>query len=140
MRAKQIVRRLVQLPVFTGIAVVTLAIGIGATSAIFSVVDGVLVKPLPYPHSDQLIVLDHDAPGLNIKGIGMAPFLYFTYHDEARAFDRVAIWETARASVTGLAEPEQVNTIRVTDGVVPSLGVAPMIGRTFTPQDDSPGT
>ena len=140
MRLQLIVRRLVQMPVFTGIAVMTLAIGIGATSAIFTVVDGVLLKPLPYPDSDRLIVLDHDVLAFNLKGAGMAPFLYFTYRDEARAFDRVAIWQPARGSVTGLAEPEEVNTIRVTDGVLPSLGVAPTIGRAFTAQDDSPGT
>jgi len=140
MRLHQIVRRLVQMPIFTGIAVMTLAIGIGATSAIFTVVDGVLLKPLPYPDSDQLIVLDHDALGLNLKGAGMSPFLYFTYRDEARAFDRIGLWRNARASVTGLAEPEEVSTIRVSEGVVPSLGVAPMIGRAFSAQDDSPGT
>jgi len=67
MRLHHIVRRLLQLPVFTAVAVITLAIGIGANSAIFSVIEGVLLKPLPYPNPDDLVVLDHSAAGIGLK-------------------------------------------------------------------------
>ena len=95
MRLSHIVRRLLQLPVFTTVAVMTLAIGIGANSAIFSVIDGVLLKPLPYPNPDELVVLDHSAPGVSLKSAGAAPFLYFTYREDGRVFQDVAMW-TAR--------------------------------------------
>ncbi len=139
MRLNHIVRRLLQLPVFTGIAILTLAIGIGANAAIFSVVDGVLLKPLPYPKPDELFVLDHSAIGLNLHHAGAAPFLYFTYRDDGgRVFQDVAMWTGDAVTVTGLAEPEEVRAVDVTDGMLPMLGVKPVIGRLFTAQDDSP--
>ena len=139
MRLSQIFRRLIQLPVFTAVAVLTLAIGIGANAAIFSVIEGVLLKPLPYPNADELIVLDHTAAGLNIKSAGSAPFLYFTYREDGRVFQDVAMWTGDTVSVTGLAEPEEVRAVDVTDGLLPMLGAIPSLGRLFTKQDDSPG-
>ena len=139
MRLHHIVRRLLQLPVFTSIAVVTLAIGIGANSAIFSVIEGVLLKPLPYPNPDELVVLDHTAAGLGLQHTGAAPFLYFTYREEGRVFGDVAMWQTDTESVTGLAEPEEVQSIVVTERLLPMLGATPMVGRLFTKEDDSPG-
>src|SRR6059036_1593372 len=114
MRLKHILRRLLQLPVFTSVAVLTLAIGIGANSAIFSVVEGVLLKPLPYPRPDELVVLDHAAPGVNMKSVGAAPFLYFTYREDGRVFQDVAMWAADTESITGLAEPEEVRSLLVT--------------------------
>ncbi len=139
MRLSQIFRRLLQLPVFTTVAVLTLAIGIGANAAIFSVIEGVLLKPLPYPHPDELVVLDHAATGLGLKSTGAAPFLYFTYREDGRVFQDVALWTGDTVSVTGLAEPEEVRCIVVTDGLLPMLGAAPALGRLFSKQDDSPG-
>jgi putative ABC transport system permease protein len=138
MRLSQIARRLLQLPVFTTVAVLTLALGIGANAAIFSVVNGVLLKPLPYPQADRLVVLDHSAAGLDLKRAGIAPFLYFTYREDGRVFRDVGMWSEDSLSVTGLAEPEQVRATDVTDGVLPLLGAQPMLGRLFTRRDDSP--
>jgi predicted permease len=138
MRLNQILRRLRQLPLFTTVAVLTLAIGIGANAAIFSVIEGVLLKPLPYPHADELIVLDHTASGVGLKSIGAAPFQYFTYREDGRVFQDVAMWQTDTVSVTGLAEPEEVRCIIVTDGLLPILGATPALGRLFTKQDDAP--
>src|SRR5215203_2679351 len=115
MRLRHIVRRLLQLPGFTSVAVLTLAIGIGANAAVFSVIEGVLLKPLPYPNPDELIVLDHSAPGVGMPSTGAAPFLYFTYREDGRAFQDVGIWTRDTTSVTGLAEPEEVPCILVTD-------------------------
>jgi predicted permease len=128
------------MPVFTGITILTLALGIGANTAIFSVVQGVLLKPLPYPRSDELVVLDHSAPGANLPRAGMAPFLYFTYREDGRVFQDVGMFNTGTVSVTGIAEPEETPALFVTDGVLPILGVQPMLGRIFTKADDSPGT
>jgi len=139
MRLHQIVRRLLQLPVFTAVAVITLAIGIGANSAIFSVIEGVLLKPLPYPNPDELVVLDHNAAGIGLNHTSAAPFLYFTYREDSRVFGDVAMWQTDTESVTGLAEPEEVQSIIVTERALPMLGATPVVGRLFTKDDDSPG-
>jgi hypothetical protein len=80
---KLVLRRLVHLPVFATVVLLTLAIGIGANAAIFSVIQGVLLKPLPFPPPDELVVVDHTAPGVNIKNAGAAAFLYFTYRESA---------------------------------------------------------
>jgi putative ABC transport system permease protein len=139
-RWNQVLRRLARMPLFTGVAVLTLAIGIGANTAIFSVVEGVLLKPLPYPRSDELVAVDHAAPGVNLPRAGAAPFQYFTYREEGLVFQDVGLWNTGTVSVTGLAEPEEVTTLFVTDGVLPMLGVQPLLGRVFSRTDDAPGT
>jgi putative ABC transport system permease protein len=79
-------------------------------------------------------------PGVNLSSIGAAPFLYFTYREDGRVFQDVGLFNTGNASVTGLAEPEEVPTLFVTDGVLPMLGAQPMLGRVFTKTDDSPGS
>ncbi len=136
---RHVVRRLGRAPLFTSVTVATLAIAIGANTAIFSVLDGVLLKPLPYPHPEELVGLWHTAPGVNITDLNSAPFLYFTYREEGRTFRDVGLWTERAASVTGLAEPERVTVLRVTDGVLPLLGVPPLLGRVFSRQDDQAG-
>jgi predicted permease len=128
------------MPGFTVVAALTLAIGIGANTAIFSVIESVLLEPLPYPRSEELVVLDHAAPGVNLTSAGAAPFQYFVYREEGRVFQDVGLWNTGTVSVTGLAEPEEVRTLFVTDGILPMLGATPMLGRLFTRADDTPAT
>ena len=140
MRFRQLLRSLARMPLFTGITVLTLALGIGANTAIFSVIEGVLLKPLPYPRSDELVTLDHAAPGVNLPSAGAAPFQYFTYREEGRVFQDVGLWATGTVSITGRAEPEEVPTLFATDGVLPMLGVQPMLGRLFSKADDTPAT
>ena len=127
---------------FTGTALATLALGIGATTAIFSVVEGVLIKPLPYPHSESLVGVWHSAPGL--KGFGDAvqcsPAMYFTYREENRTFQDVGLYESSGATVTGLAQPDVVQTLVVTYGTLQALGVQPIHGRWFSQADDTPGS
>jgi predicted permease len=137
---KYALRRLLRAPLFTSVAILTLALGIGANTAIFSVVEGVLLKPLPYPHPDQLIGLNHTALGINIPELTLSPSMYFTYRDENRSFEDIGIYTGDSVSVTGLAEPEQVKALDVTDGVIPVVGVRPLLGRSFSRKDDSPGS
>ena len=140
MRLTPLFRRLVRAPMFTLLVVATLAIGIGANTAIFSVIEGVLLRPLPFPEPDELVVVDHTAPGIHIDNIGAAAFLYFVYRDEGRSFRDIGMWTGATVSLTGLGEPEEVRAIDVTDGILPMLGVQPVLGRLFTRTDDAPGS
>ncbi len=139
MKLKHILRRLLKSPTFTAITVLTLAIGIGANSAIFAVVEGVLLKPLPYSHSEQLIDVDHSAPGVNLSSAGSAPFLNFTYREQSRTFENVGMWQPDSDTLTGLAEPEEIPTMDVTQAVLPILGIQPVLGRLFSDDDDLPG-
>jgi putative ABC transport system permease protein len=136
---KQVYRRLRRAPMFTFIAVFTLALGVGANTAIFSVLEGVLLKPLPYANPDRLVGLWHTAPGINIKDLNMSPSFYFTYRDSNHAFESMGVYTGNSVSVTGLAEPEQVHSLLVTYGLLPTLAVRPFLGRFFSAQDDSPG-
>jgi predicted permease len=133
-------RQMRRAPAFAISAVLTLALGIGANAAIFSVVEGVLLKPLPYPHPEELVGVWHTAPGINVKELNSAPSLYFTYREEGRTFQNIGLWREGAASITGLAEPERVSVLRVTEGVLPLLGVPPIAGRVFSAKDDSPGS
>jgi predicted permease len=126
--------------VFTTFTVLTLALGIGANTAIFTALEGILLKALPYPEPDRLIAVGHAAPGVNVKNAGMAPFLYFTYREQSRTFQDIGMWTPDSLNVTGLAEPEQVLGIDVTEGVLPLLGAQPVLGRLYSSQDDSPGS
>lgn len=135
---KQVFRRLGRAPVFTAIAILTLALGIGANVAIFSVLDTVLLKALPYPQPDRLIGLWHTAPGIDIKELNMSPSLYFTYRDQNHTFENMGVYTGNAVSVTGVGEPEQVHSLLVTYGVLPTLGVKPFLGRGFTAKDDTP--
>ena len=135
---RQIVRRLWRAPVFTVITLITLAAGVGANIAVFSVVEGVLLKPLPYPHPESLVGVWHTAPGLNFEDVNMAPSNYFIYREQNRVFEDVGIYQGDSVSVTGQGNPEQVQALDVTDGVLPILGLKPVLGRWFNRVDDSP--
>src|SRR5689334_7312186 len=139
-RPKRILRRLVRAPLFTSVAILTLALGIGANTAIFSVVRGVLLKPLPFDHPDELVGVWHIAPGLGFRVANQSPATYLTYRDEGRAFEDIGLWDAMTVSVTGSGEPERVDALGVTDGTLTVLRVNPILGRRFTKEDDSPGT
>ena len=127
---------------FTSIALITLALGIGANTAIFSVLNGVLLKPLPYPEAQQLAGVWHLAPGVaGIEGnINCSPTMYFSYRDESRTFQDFGLWSNDGVTVTGAGEPEQVQALDVTYGTLQALGVQPALGRWFSQSDDSPGS
>jgi len=135
-----VARRLGRNPLFTGVAIVTLGIGIGANTAIFSLVNGILLKPLPFEDADELVGIWHTAPALGFDLLNQSPALHYTYEDEGRSFSEIGMWDNGTASVTGLEEPEQVEVMRVTEGTFRALRIQPAIGRRFSPEDDSPGS
>jgi predicted permease len=137
-RFKQILRRLVHSPLFTTVTLITLAVGIGANTIVFSVVDGVMLKPLPYPSSDRLIGLWHTAPGVNLSVVNMAPFMYFTYREQNTTFQDIGAYNSTTYAVTGAGMPDKVPAMDVTDGTLPILGVKPVLGRLFNRQEDTP--
>jgi predicted permease len=136
---KQALRRLARAPVFTVVTLITLALGVGATTAIFSVVEGVILKPLDYPHSEQLIGLWLTAPGIGLKKLGMAQFIYFIDREQSATLQDLGVYASDSLSVTGIGDPEHVRGLLVSDGMLPVLGVSPAVGRLFTRQDDMAG-
>ncbi|MGB7280800.1 MAG: ABC transporter permease [Candidatus Acidiferrum sp.] len=137
---KQVFRRLAKAPLFTAITLITLAAGVGGNTVVFSVLESVLLKPLPYPRPSELIGVWHTAPGINLATLNMAPANYFIYREQNHTLQDIGIYNGDSVSITGLAEPEQVDALDVTDGTLPLLGIPPMLGRWFTHQDDSPGS
>jgi putative ABC transport system permease protein len=128
---------------FAAVAVLTLAIGIGATTAVFSVVNGVLLRPLAYPQPDRLVALRLLAPGApgiaDVSGdFRLSASMFFTFAEQNRAFQRVGIWYASTATVTGAGEPEEVRGVSVSDGTLQALGVAPAVGRWLSQADQEP--
>lgn len=135
-------RMLRKSPGFTAVAILTLALGIGASTAVFSLVDAVLLKPLPFPHAEK-IVFPWRLPkkGLNLGfdtyPWGRRDFLFFS--QQAKTFEALGAFLSDSFNLTGSGEPERLNGLRVSAGFFPSLGVSPALGRTFTDQEDRPG-
>ena len=136
---KQVVRRLVRKPGFTVVTLITLAAGIGGNTVVFSVVEGILLKPLAYPHAEELVSIMHSAPGINIPVLPSSPSSNIIYREQNRTFQDVALFARDSVSVIGVSEPEQVQALDVTDGLLPILGVPPALGRFFSRQDDTAG-
>jgi putative ABC transport system permease protein len=133
------VRALRHNPAFTAIAVLTLAIGIGANTAIFSVVNGVLIRPLPYPQPDALVGVWGSALFEGVRSESrLASQMYFEYREQNQSFQEFGVTASGSLGVTGIGEPEQVPIVAVTQGVLPALGVQPALGRWFTQADDTP--
>jgi putative ABC transport system permease protein len=130
-------------PTFTAVALLTLAIGIGANTAVFSVVNSVLLKPLHYPNPNQLVAIRQVAPGAAglasfADGLLLSPSMYFTYAEHNRAFRSMGVWTTDTVNVTGIAQPEQVRVAVVSDGVLETLGISPLLGRWLSQADQAP--
>jgi predicted permease len=129
-------------PVFAAAAILTIAIGIGANTAVFSVVDGVLLKPLAYPEPERLVSISHYAPGfggvVDDIGLRLSTGMYFTYTQENRVFEKMGVWTAAQFSVSGAGDPEQVLAIGVSPGTLEALGVQPELGRWFSAEDQKP--
>jgi predicted permease len=132
------IRALRRAPGFAVLSVVTLALGLGAATVVFSVVNGVLIKPLPYPDPERLVSIWNTARA-SAGEVPLSATQFFTYRDENRAFAAFGLWSSGTASVTASGEPEEIRTLQVTHGTLQALGVAPAIGRWFSREDDAPG-
>ncbi|HVN06707.1 MAG TPA: ABC transporter permease [Bryobacteraceae bacterium] len=139
MQLKHVLRRLMRSPMFTFVTLLTIAIALGANSAVFSVVNGILLKPLPYPDPEGLVSVWQSAPGIGINDLQCAPSDFFTFQEENRTFLHFGIWNGDGVTITGLAAPERVSAIDVTSGALAALGIPPMLGRPFTAKDESSG-
>jgi predicted permease len=135
---RRALRGLPRRPAFTIAAVLTLALGIGATTAIFSVVYSVLLKPLPYPSSGELVRIRHPASGLAAAELGTSPAMYFTYRKENRTFAELGVWSDGGQTLTSGGETLRIRSLRVSHGMLQALGVQPMRGRWFTEQEHGP--
>ncbi len=124
-------------PAFSAAAVLTLALGIGATTAIFSVVYGVLLKPLPFHEAERLVSLQQIAP--HGAGTNQGRATYLTYRENQQVFEGIAAWDPTEVSITGGGTPERVEGLLVSSSLVPLLRVQPILGRAFGAEDDAPG-
>jgi putative ABC transport system permease protein len=132
-------RRLIKSPAFSLIVVVTLALGIGANSAIFSAVNAILLRPLPYPEAGRLVTINHYYPTLNdLKAPVSAPG-FRDYQQRTRSFASMAVESGWNANLTGVGDPVRLQGSRVTGRFFQTLGVAALIGRTVQPGEDSTG-
>ena len=139
--ARHALRMLRKKPGFSVAAILTLALGIGATTAIFSVVNGILIRPLPYPNADRLI-------GVYASGVmqgrpiraELSPGMYASYQQSGQTFQEFGVWSGGTATVTGMGEPEEIPIVTLTQGVLLALGVEPLLGRWFSKQGDTPGS
>src|SRR5438876_2580251 len=129
-------RQLLKNPGFTAVAVLTLALGIGANTAIFSVVNAVLLRPLPYPESGQLVQLRADRPGSPSTFIGSATFVEVKAQSQSLA--RIAAYSGGDMTLTGAGPAERIVSGAVTADFFPLLGVQPAVGRNFTQEEDTP--
>lgn len=136
---RQALRALGRAPGLTVAAVVSLALGIGANTAIFSVTSALLLRPLPYANADRLVILWNRSPGLNIAEDWFSTAQYFDIRTRHTGFDHLAIALGANANLTGDGEPIRVGTIRVSSNLLPMLGATPVVGRLFEPAEDLPG-
>ena len=135
--ARYAARRLRSSPAFTATAVATLALGIGASTAVFSAVSPILVQPLPFPHASRLVAIRDR----NVQGIPMATTLgtYEELRVRSRSFEALATADQWRPSITSTGEPERLHGQRITANYFDVLGVAPVMGREFTVDEDRPG-
>src|SRR4051794_12938755 len=131
-------RQLARSPGFTAVALLTLAIGIGACAAIFSVVNGVLLRPLPYPQSERIVaVYETDLP--EFPRFTVAPGQYFDWREQARSFESLGAVLESSYNLTGLGQPVRILAAQVTANMFSLLRTRPLLGRDFAPDEDQPG-
>jgi predicted permease len=133
------VRRLRRSPGFTLTAVLTLALGIGGNAAIFAVVDGIVLSPLPYPDADRLVRVAADVEAVDAHGIEIPISFWLGYRDLNQTFDEIGLFEQASVNLSGEGEPEKLTAVNATGSLFITLGVPPALGRPITEDDEAPG-
>ncbi len=132
-------RMLIKSRGFTVAAILSLAIGIGANTAIFSVINALLLRPLPYPDADRLVILWNRSPGLNVEQDWFSPGQYLDVKAENQVFETVCVSIGASFNLTGQGGPEHIDGARVSSGFFQLFGARPFLGRVFLPEEDQPG-
>ncbi len=135
------IRTLAKNPGFTAVAVLTLALGIGANTAIFSVVENLLLRPLPYPQPDRLVEIANSYPP-QLPKVGLSPGDYADWRRQNASFSEMGAYAkiTQGFNLTGEGEPQRVTAVYADDGLFPMLGVRPITGRAFLPEEDRAGS
>jgi putative ABC transport system permease protein len=133
------VRTLIRRPGFATIAVLTLGVGMGATTAMFSLIDSVLLKPLPFHEPDRLTLVWEVRPRFNQPRIEASPLNYLDWQRQVQAFESLAAYLNGFVNLTGTGTPERLAAVQVTPNLFPTLGVAPLVGRWFVTPEGSPG-
>lgn len=136
MTLRYALRQLRKSPGFTAVAVLTLALGVGANTAVFSVIDAVLLRPLPYPKPERLMLVTETEAQAGDEELGVAAQEYLDYRDQNRSFSSMAAFETAGFNLTGKGDPLRVHAARISASAFPTLGVWPIKGRAFTADED----
>lgn len=131
-------RRALRRPIFHAVVIATLGVGVATAIAMFSIVDTVLLRPLPYTHTSRLVSVWHRAPGWGFEYLNQTFATFFTYRAENRVFEEMGLWDEVPVTITGRGDPERVRAIAVTSGTLRLLGVKAALGRTFTEADDEP--
>jgi putative ABC transport system permease protein len=132
-------RQLLKSPGFSLVAILTLALAIGANTAIFSAIDAVLLHPLPYPDPDRLVIVQETLPRYSLHDIRPTAADYAEFRRQATCFTQIAAATSAEATLTGDGQPEDVPALRISASAFPMLGVVPILGGLFTSDDDQPG-
>jgi len=133
------IKALVQQPLFTALAGITLAVGIGANTAIFSVVDGVLLNPLPFPESSRLVSANHVAPGLNLPMVPHSEGMYLFYRERFKSLSGFTVWGEGTINMIADGSPQRLRATRVTQTFFDVVGVQPVLGRGFAVGEDRVG-
>src|SRR5689334_11333787 len=136
---KYAVRALLQKKAGSLLIVLTLGLGIGANTAIFSVIRGVLLKPLPYSSGDRLVLVKEAAPLAGNNNVGVSIKEYYTYRDEAKSIQSLVEYHQMSFDLLKRGEPDRVNTGVVSSAFFDVLGIKPILGRTFKKEDNEPG-
>src|ERR1700733_6210519 len=123
----------------TAVIVASLAIGIGANSAIFSVVDALLLRPLPYPHPDRLAAVWLHSPGIGILRDWPSPGQFIDIQNQSHSFDQMAISQSRTFTLTGREQPERVDVLLTQSSLLSMFGAKPLLGCTLLPEEDKPG-
>jgi predicted permease len=137
MDLRDAIRGFARHPGFALAAVLSLAVGIGANTAIFSVASALLLKPLPYPQPDRLVILWNRSPGLGIAQDWFSTAQYFDIRGAGASLEQAAIAYGANETIAGDGEPERIATLRVSSNLLPMFGARPFLGRLFTPEEDT---